>query len=197
MPEYELTFELPRISEDVEELIMDRFDAVIAEHQGVVTATLTVDGADCVSSARAAMDVLAGYGAEPRRLIDDLVTRSQIAERLGVSRQAVGLWISAQRQASIEFPPPFVLAGGGLWRWAEVVPFARALGYELDEIKLPTRRETQLIGGILAARSDASTGTFITAMIERLAVSTSEEKTPAFAISVAANARVTDFSLAA
>jgi hypothetical protein len=67
----------------------------------------------------------------------------------------------------------------------------------VDDIELPTRREVQLIGGILAARTDSANGALVTAMIERLAVTTSDSMTNAYSVRAAAHARLTDFSLAA
>jgi len=197
MPEYELTFELSPMTDEVQEQVIDEFDAVLAEHQGVTSATLTVEGRDCVSAARKAMDTLEQFGVAVSRLIDDLVGKAQIADRLGVSRQAVGLWTSGQRQVTTVFPAPFLTLGGGLWRWAEVVQFVRSAGYVVDDIELPTRREVQLIGGILAARTDSANGALVTAMIERLAVTTSDSMTNAYSVRAAAHARLTDFSLAA
>lgn len=152
MDAFELTFEVPEMSEPVEDAVADSLDAVIATHHGVVTVTVLVTAPDCVTAARSAIDTLRHLGAPPRRLVEDLVTRSQIAERADVTRQAVGQWIRGERHSGVAFPRPFVLAGGGLWLWGEVLDALAARDIELDEgISYPTRRENQLIGGMLAA----------------------------------------------
>ena len=49
----------------------------------------------------------------------DLVSLSQIAERLDVTREAVRLWASGKRRDG--FPTPFTSAGQSLlWAWSEV-----------------------------------------------------------------------------
>ena len=54
-----------------------------------------------------------------KRIDLDLVSLSQIAERLAVSREAVRLWASGQRRQG--FPGPFTSAGQSLlWVWSEV-----------------------------------------------------------------------------
>lgn len=153
MPEYELTLELPAITEAVEDQVVDATEAIIAEHFGVTTATVLVVAPDAVSAARVAIEDLSRAGAAPTRLVDDLVSRSQIAERAGVTRQAVTNWVNGSRHAGADFPKPFVLAGGGLWRWDEVLDALRVMGVAVDDdAAYPTRRESQLIGGMIASR---------------------------------------------
>lgn len=173
MPDYEFTFEIPQISEEVEDSIADQLDAVIAEHGGVGTVTVLTEGTDAISAARTAVDELTRLGAAPSRLVDDLVTRTQIAERAGVSRQAVGLWISGQRQSALSFPAPFILTGGGLWLWSEVLPALRELGCEIeDAAEYPSRRDSQIIGGMLAARSRKSATILARLIFESVHVTT-------------------------
>lgn len=156
MDEFELTFEVPEMSGAVEDAVADSLDAVIARHHGVVTVTVLVTAPTCLAAARTAIEVLRRLGAPPRRLVDDLVTRGQIAERAGVTRQAVGQWIRGERHSGRTFPRPFVLTGGGLWLWGEVRDALVARGVELDEgISYPSRRESQLVAGMLAADGSA------------------------------------------
>lgn len=54
-----------------------------------------------------------------KRIDLDLVSLSQIAQRLDVTREAVRLWASGQRRQG--FPDPFTSAGQSLlWAWSEV-----------------------------------------------------------------------------
>jgi len=152
MRQFELTFEVPEMAEEVEDAVADELDAVIAVHSGVTTVTASSPASDCLVAARTLIDVLTRLGAPPRRLVDDLVTRAEIAERAGVTRQAVGQWIRGERHAAAAFPAPFVFTGGGLWRWGEVVDALASWGIRLDEdVTYPTRREAQLIDGFLAS----------------------------------------------
>jgi hypothetical protein len=52
---------------------------------------------------------------------DNMVTLAQIADRLGVSREAVRLWATGQRRQG-GFPPPVVMtpAGEKIWDWQSV-----------------------------------------------------------------------------
>ena len=122
----------------------------------MTSATLSAVGETCLAAASAAIERLRDLGAEPIRLIDDLVGRREIARRAGVTPQAVGLWIRGERHASSPFPPPFVDAGGGLWLWGEVVPALAARGVTVDgDVQYPSRLDSQRIGGILSARQTA------------------------------------------
>lgn len=54
-----------------------------------------------------------------KRIDLDLVSLSQIAERLDVTREAVRLWAAGQRRKN--FPEPFTSAGQSLlWAWSDV-----------------------------------------------------------------------------
>lgn len=58
-------------------------------------------------------------GIRIKRIDLDLVSLSQIAERLAVSREAVRLWASGHRRQG--FPGPITSAGQSLlWAWSEV-----------------------------------------------------------------------------
>lgn len=66
---------------------------------------------------------------------DDLVNASDMAARLGRSRESVRLLIAGERGPG-GFPAPLshLKARGRMWRWAEVAPWARkALGTELPD----------------------------------------------------------------
>lgn len=54
---------------------------------------------------------------------EDLVTETEVANRLHLKRQAVSLWIKKQRRTSIPFPRPIMKLSerSPLWRWREIV----------------------------------------------------------------------------
>jgi hypothetical protein len=197
MPEYELTFELPSITEAVEDQIVDATEATIAEHFGVSTATVLIAAPDAVSAAREVIEELSRAGAVPMRLVDDLVSRSQIAERAGVTRQAVTNWVNGSRQAGTDFPKPFVLTSGGLWRWDEVLYALRAMGLAVDDdATYPTRRESQLIGGMIASRQfELDRSVVVTAFAEHFGVAAHGSR-PTVAMKAPLSAKA-DFALGA
>jgi hypothetical protein len=92
MAEYELTFELDEITEAQKDRIYDAYDAVVAVHGRTTLVTRTASGATGVAAATSAVAELEALGVVVRRLYEDLVSRAQIAERAGVTPQAVGLW---------------------------------------------------------------------------------------------------------
>ncbi len=118
MAEYELTFKLDPLTDEQEDAVYDATDAVVGVHGGTTLATITGDGCSATEAAKRAVTVLELHGAVVRRLYEDLVSRSMIAERAGVTPQAVGHWARGERQA--DFPEPFNHAAGGLWIWGEV-----------------------------------------------------------------------------
>ena len=67
-----------------------------------------------------AIDELHDLGFEPVAVEDELVSMSDIAEKVGRSRQSVSMLVSGQRGVG-DFPPP--VAGNvrsPLWHWADV-----------------------------------------------------------------------------
>ncbi len=120
MTDYELTFELDELDEALEDRIYEAFDAVIAVHGSTTLMTCTARGGGVVAAAKDTVAELDGMGVVARRLYEDLVGRAQIAERAGVTPQAVGLWVRGERQAQSPFPAPYHVAAGGLWLWADV-----------------------------------------------------------------------------
>lgn len=130
-----------------------RFDSVIAVHGSVTTVTLTADGNDCVGAALAAINTLRKAGVEPTRLVDNVVSRSEIARRMGVTPQSVGQWIRGERHPESTFPAPYILTDGGLWLWGEVATALAKRGEEVEGMGYPNRRDIQVIGGILAANT--------------------------------------------
>lgn len=147
---YELSFEVPEMNETVEDRVSSRFDSIIAVHGDVTTVTLTAHGVTCLRAAIAAIRSLREAGVEPIRLVDDVVSRSEIARRIGITPQSVGQWIRGDRHFESPFPAPYILAGGGLWLWGEVVEALDSRGVEVEDIGYPSRRDIQEIGGFLA-----------------------------------------------
>lgn len=125
----------------VSEVLASRFgDCLWARVDGVTTVTVYLEGHDVVPQvselARAIEHALPKVRVT--RVHRDLVTQSDIASRVGVSRQAVRKWTF--RQGGDVFPTPFGIVGGGdkrpskVWQWPEIVIWLRRVyHFDLDE----------------------------------------------------------------
>ena len=118
-------------SVDILDTLAQRLDDLLwSESAGTVIATVfaqtdPVDAA--LDAARRIRCVVAG--ASVTRAHPDLVTTTAIADRVGVSRQAVHQWVTGR--ASTQFPEPYaVLEPEGkpvkVWRWGDVTPWLHA-----------------------------------------------------------------------
>lgn len=154
---YELRFEFAPMTDEVEDAVCERLDASFVTHSGVTTAAILTEGPSCLAAALSAVDQLNALGAPPLRLVDDLVTRGEIARRARVTPQAVGQWIRGERQATgSPFPRPYVVASTELWLWGEAREALRGRAIVLDVgVDFPDRRDIQVIGGALAAHQRA------------------------------------------
>ncbi|MHC4473820.1 MAG: helix-turn-helix transcriptional regulator [Planctomycetota bacterium] len=93
-----------------------------------------------------------GIGARVLRIEpDDLVSASEIARRLGRSRESIRLLIRGDRGPG-RFPPPVSSLRGTsrLWSWVDVVTWF-ADEHRADEIDPETRERTRLIALVNAA----------------------------------------------
>lgn len=111
-------------------------DVTWSEFGGVVLATLHATATNPVASAvevaRRISHVLPG--AEVLDVDLELVSVSDIASRLGVSREAVRLWAEGRRGPG-NFPLPMGTVGGGkskVWPWARVHRWVRE-NYEIGD----------------------------------------------------------------
>jgi hypothetical protein len=141
MPEFELVFSTAALTSELEDRLLETFDCTIATHDDLTLVTLSATGHEVPMVARATYAEMEALGVQPLRLEPDLVSRRDIAKRVGVTPQAVGLWTARRRRRANPFPTPFTLAGGGLWLWAEVNEWLRAHGETHDEIHFPSRED--------------------------------------------------------
>lgn len=63
--------------------------------------------------------------------VEDLVSASEIAARVGKTRQAVDLWVKGKRGPG-GFPAPAFGRKERWWHWSEVRPWLEKVGEELD-----------------------------------------------------------------
>lgn len=151
MKSYELTFHVAEVPDDLADDLLDRLDCVLGEdHGGQPYLTVTADGADCFSAAQAMTTRLHLMGMIVQRLQEDLANRSEIAERLGVTRQAVSNWVRGQR--GDDFPAPSNDVAGGVWLWGDVGRWAESHGScDANGMNYPTREDYDRINGWLVA----------------------------------------------
>lgn len=105
-------------------------DATIGTVDGVGYADFVREASSFGEAVGAAIKQVESVpGLQVRRVEpDDLVTMTEIAERLGRSRESVRLLIQGARGPG-GFPPPasHLKARSRLWRWSEVVSWAEKL----------------------------------------------------------------------
>ncbi len=154
---YEFTFVVEGAGPEDDDVVVDlteHLDAMLARAAGVDLLTIAGDGSDAIDAARDA--ILAVRFRVPRinflHVDRDLVGISEIAQRVGRSRQNVTQWIAGERHTSraLEpFPKPEGVVGRArVWLWAEVNTWLRQLGLG-DETPGPNRAEITEIDHLL------------------------------------------------
>ena len=140
----------PRVSQ-VEEAL----DIVVSSHSGLAVATVIVAGSDAVAAGRAASATLSSCSLPPLRTYPDLVNRQDIADRLDVSRQAVGNWVRGERHQSHSFPTPVNMVAGGVWLWGDIAEWLRLAGRDPDDVGYPTLQDHARLDEFLTAAPEA------------------------------------------
>jgi hypothetical protein len=152
-------------TEDIEDALYESgcSDALVWTRNGCVFLDFTREARSMDAAVTSAIDNVEGSGIgvtvggiAPA----PLVTQSMIAERLGVTREAVRLWTSGRRGRSV-FPAPVTISGKGTayWDWISVLRWRADEGYDIPDdefeiaeslfrisIALISKRHTQLTG---------------------------------------------------
>ncbi|MEV0731296.1 hypothetical protein [Polymorphospora sp. NPDC050346] len=109
------------------------------EIDGRTLAVLHTDGDPVGATVQAARQIRAALPSACVLDVDqDLVGISDIARRVGVTREAVRLWVDGKRGPGA-FPAPVGSAGSGergsmrLWQWASINDWLRRYGLHDDE----------------------------------------------------------------
>lgn len=127
---------------------------------GIVTVTLYTDSAEPVAAALEAAHSIEQVlpGSKVVRADEQLVSVGDIADRLGLSSEAVRLWSTRQRRTtSRPFPSPRAVVSQArtamkLWAWTEVSGWLRS------EYRLDPEPGVRYLSGEEAARLSAELG---------------------------------------
>ncbi len=121
----EVRFRLAEVTSDFDEFVRavaDKIDSasVVATHDGVLYVTLSGPGRPLAVAVELATR-LEALGSTIDDIDDDLVDLSEIAARVGRSREAIRLWSSGKRGAG-GFPLPVGVLPGSVkvWDWSSV-----------------------------------------------------------------------------
>jgi hypothetical protein len=152
MTEYQIAFEAisPRSIEDLAQDFHDVCDGALSKREGAYYATVYMAAASGISAALSVVGTLEKIGLSICRIDPDLVDGPEIAQRLGVTRQAVQGWAKGYRGSG--FPRPLGNAGGKrIWAWAQIVDWARRKR-DFDEAPGLTMDEVAIVDAELARR---------------------------------------------
>lgn len=139
--EFEFIFVTDEVVDPADERIdaaMSHLDIVVESHNGLTLATVAATGVDAKSAGISAARILRDCGFQVERTYPDLVTRQDIADRIGMSRQAVGNWVRGDRHEADPFPTPTTLVAGGAWLWSEVIGWLTRNTSHREEVGYPT-----------------------------------------------------------
>jgi hypothetical protein len=135
--------------------LADAFDGVLSWNRGLHRLAVSGTGRDSYEAASRLVSSLTAAlpGLRVIRLDPELVGISDIAQRIGHSRQNVQQWVNGERNGNRPFPAPEGCAGRSLvWRWADVNEWLRPLALD-DEAVRPSREEAARIDVMLVDRS--------------------------------------------
>jgi hypothetical protein len=155
-PEYEFLFVVDGVSVDDEQAVfslIDTFDGVLSWNHGLHRLAVSSEGQSAIDALQGLLPRLASKvpSLQLVRLDPDLVGVSDIADRIGHSRQNVQQWVTSERHARWPFPLPEGTAGRSpVWRWADVNEWLKPLGLD-DHMMRPTREEHAFIDVALMA----------------------------------------------
>lgn len=134
---YEMQLEIAAPTEIQLEAAELEVELLYSSHGPAHYLTIWQEAGSAVSAAKSAIAHLRKSGIKVLRTVEDLVNRQDIADRLSVSRQAVGNWIRGERRSSEgeSFPAPHNAVGGGVWLWKEVNDWARGIIETDDDVE--------------------------------------------------------------
>ena len=103
-------------------------DATLSFQKGVIIAEFSREAVSFSNAVASAYEDILKTGAKVERVEPDhLVSLSDIAERAGLTRQAISLYTRAERGAGFPNPVARVTSNSPLWDWLEVTEWLHAL----------------------------------------------------------------------
>ncbi|MGW1237594.1 MULTISPECIES: helix-turn-helix transcriptional regulator [unclassified Streptomyces] len=150
--EFEFSLIVDGISVDDDEAIAtlyDNYDALLVCQGGKSVIVISGEGVDAVQAAHAVIGSLKSTLPQVSvlRLDPDLVGISDIAGRVGRTRQNVLQWVNGERVADRgnAFPQPEGIVGRShVWRWAEVNSWLNSIDLS-DGVERPDREQSLII----------------------------------------------------
>ena len=142
---------VPTEDDEAVAILTDAFDGVLSWNRGLYRLAVSGTGRDSYEAASRLVSRLTAAlpGLKIVRLDPELVGISDIAQRIGHSRQNVQQWVNGERNGSRPFPAPEGCAGRSLvWRWADVNEWLRPLGVSDEAVRL-SREEAARIDVML------------------------------------------------
>lgn len=105
--------------------LYDSFDGVVSERAGQITVAIYCEAASRAAAALELVPQLEKLEFCVVRVDEDLVDCPEIADRLGISRQAVNQWAKGTRGSG--FPHPVGMPGGKrIWTWGQITSWLPA-----------------------------------------------------------------------
>ena len=123
---FQFTLVLKHLPENINNLEDSLFeagcdDALINFRNGAVYLDFDRDASSLEEAVVSAIKNIQSIDAEVASIApDNLVTESEIAKRLQVTRQTVSLWIKGKRRRSFPYPVMRLAEKSPLWKWTEV-----------------------------------------------------------------------------
>lgn len=136
-----------------------KYPAILGESGGLASVYADVTAPTADDALNRLIDDLSHLNLQILRIDPDLISISEIAERIEVSRESVRLWTVNKRREG--FPLPYTSAGGSLlWMWGDVFSWAkiRSLVSTGENLPLPSSVIT-IANGRLATRQLVASST--------------------------------------
>lgn len=149
---FRFKFRVSNLTPEAEDDLAESAEMYFSQHIGVDFVVCYEEGPDAIKTARQIIAKLRNHYVHVERLEPDFVTRTEIADRADVKRQAVSLWVTGKRKS--DFPAPSVSYGGGLWYWPDVQRWLVANDVPITvEDQQPSIDEIDTINGFLNRRT--------------------------------------------
>lgn len=132
-------------------------DAVVGLQRGVFALHFDREASSFEEAVGSACADVERTGATVRRIEPDpLVSSSDIAERVGLSRQAVSNYVTGERGQGFPAPVACVTTARPLWSWSEVATWLCTKGRLSDETVGRARSLEKLNAGLVNSKTEVT-----------------------------------------